>query len=82
MIRTRIALVVIAVVGIVGASVARAQTQPPPFYKLLPFGWEGALIRTCATQYGVCAIPVTVKPGTPCHCQAANGMWLPGLCTK
>ena len=82
MIRTRIAVIVIAAVGILGSSLAVAQTQPPPFYKLLPFGWEGALIRTCATQYGVCAIPFTVQRGMPCYCQAANGMWLPGVCTK
>ena len=50
MTRTRVAVIVIAAVGILGSSLAVAQTQPPPFYKLLPFGWEGALIRTCATQ--------------------------------
>jgi hypothetical protein len=82
MTRTRMAVVVIAAVGVLGASLSVAQTEPPPFYMLLPFDWEGALIRTCTTQYGVCAIPFTVLPGTPCHCQAANGLWLPGVCTK
>jgi hypothetical protein len=82
MIRTRIAAIVIAAIGILGSSPAVAQTQPPPFYMLLPFDWPGTLIRTCSTQYGVCAIPHTVQPGTPCYCQAANGTWLPGVCTR
>jgi hypothetical protein len=81
MTRTRIAVIVIAVVGILGASLAVAQ-MPPPLYKLLPHGWPQPLLRTCLTQYGVCAIPHTILPGTPCHCQAANGTWIPGFCSK
>ena len=55
---------------------------PPAFYQLLPPNYPCLLVRTCSTDYGVCAIPVHVQPGTPCACRAANGAWIPGVCTR
>ena len=69
--------VVLAAAVVTGAS---AQPIPaPPFYQLLPFDYPHSLIRACSTQWGICAIPVTIVPGAPCQCRAANGQWLPGL---
>lgn len=55
---------------------------PPAFYQLLPPSYPCLLVRTCATDYGVCAIPVNIQPGTPCACRAANGTWIPGVCVR
>jgi hypothetical protein len=46
MARTRIAVIVIAVVGILSTSLAVAQMPPPLLYKLLPHGWPQPLLRT------------------------------------
>jgi len=59
---------------------AAAQETPPQFYQLLPSNYPYPLIRVCSTQWGICAIPGTVRPGQPCACQAADGRWLPGVC--
>ena len=62
---------------------AQAQEAPAPqFYQLLPPNYPYALIRVCFTQWGICAIPSTVMPGTPCSCQAADGTWVPGVCVR
>jgi hypothetical protein len=62
---------------------ATAQQCPaPPFFMLLPLNYQCPLIRVCSTQWGICAIPFSVQPGTPCYCQAANGTWLPGVCVR
>ena len=69
---------------LVGALVVPATGQEvpaPPFYYLLPADYPYSLIRVCSTQWGICAIPVTVQPGTPCQCLASNGAWVPGVCT-
>ena len=57
------------------------QCPAPALYALLPHNYPCRLIRVCSTQWGICAIPYPVQPGTPCYCQAANGAWLPGVCT-
>jgi hypothetical protein len=62
---------------------ASAQRCPAPaYYQLLSPNYPCTLIRTCSTDYGVCAIPFSVQPGTPCSCRAANGTWIPGVCTR
>ena len=71
--------------ALVALSVVTAQAQETPapqFYQLLPPNYPYPLIRVCSTQWGVCAIPVTVMPGTPCYCLAADGTWLPGVCVR
>jgi hypothetical protein len=57
------------------------QATAPLFYRLLPRDYPYPLIRVCATAWGICAIPATVPPGAPCQCLAANGAWVPGVCT-
>jgi hypothetical protein len=77
----RARLGVLAILLIAGTNPATAQQgPPPPFYALLPHNYPCPLIRVCSTQWGICAIPHAVRPGTPCHCQAATGEWLPGVC--
>jgi hypothetical protein len=61
---------------------AAQETPAPRFYELLPPDYPYGLIRVCSTQWGICAIPATVMPGTPCSCQAADGRWLPGVCMR
>jgi len=71
--------------ALVALSVVTAQAQETPapqFYPLLPPNYPYALIRVCSTRWGVCAIPASVLPGTPCYCQAADGTWLPGVCLR
>jgi len=68
---------------VASALVAAGQETPvPQFYQLLPPDYPYPLIRVCSTQWGVCVIPVTVLPGTPCSCQVADGTWLPGVCVR
>jgi len=68
---------------ILSAVAAGAQEAPPPqFYQLLPPNYPYALIRVCSTQWGICTIPSSVMPGTPCSCQAADGTWVPGVCVR
>jgi hypothetical protein len=52
------------------------------FYQLLPPDYPYPLIRVCSTQWGICAIPAGIPPGTPCSCLAAYGGWLPGVCVR
>ena len=60
-----------------------AQEFPaPPFYQLLPHHYPYPLIRTCYTYAGICVIPFTIQPGTPCYCEASNGVRVSGVCTK
>ena len=61
---------------------AAQQCPAPAFYALLPHDYPCSLIRVCSTQSGICAIPFTVQPGTPCSCQAPNGTWVPGVCVR
>ena len=68
---------------VMSAGAAGAQETPAPqFYQLLPPNYPYALIRVCSTQWGICAIPSSVMPGTPCSCQAADGTWVPGVCVR
>jgi hypothetical protein len=77
--RRAVSITSLAVALVIPAS---GQELPAPgFYQLLPPEYPYPLVRVCATQWGICAIPVTVRPGTPCQCVAANGTWVPGLCT-
>lgn len=58
-----------------------AQQLPgPPFYALLPLDYPYPLIRVCSTPQGICAVPVSVVPGQPCHCQRPDGIWVQGVC--
>ena len=50
--------------------------------RVLPHDYPCPLIRICHTDYGICLIPYTIAPGTPCQCQAANVTWVPGLCVR
>lgn len=80
-IRARLILAGLLIVAV--AMPATGQQCPEPqLYKLLPFDYPCRIIRTCSTQWGICAIPFPVQPGTPCSCQAANGTWLPGVCVR
>ena len=79
--RARLLLLTIWLVAF--AIPASAQQIPaPPFYQLLPLDYPHSLIRVCSTQWGICAIPGHIAPGTPCQCLAANGRWVPGLCVR
>jgi hypothetical protein len=78
-IRARVILLGIVMVA-VAMPAAGQQCPEPEFYKLLPHSYPCPLIRTCSTQWGICAIPYTVRPGAPCSCRAANGTWLAGVC--
>jgi hypothetical protein len=66
------------------ATPAQSQTQcpEPVLYELLPRDYPCPLIRICSTDYGICLIPYTIAPGTPCQCQASNGTWVFGLCVR
>jgi len=77
--RARLILVGVLIVALVTPAPG-LQCPAPAFYVLLPHNYPCSLIRVCSTQWGICAIPYTVKPGTPCSCQAANGTWLSGVC--
>jgi hypothetical protein len=73
----------IALLAVVLVTPAAAQQcPPPPFYALLPHNYPCSLIRTCSTDHGICAIPFTVLPGTPCSCQAQSGAWIKGVCVR
>lgn len=73
--------ILVGILIIACAIPASAQQAPaPPFYQLLPADYPYGLIRVCSTQWGICAIPGHIAPGTPCHCRAANGQWVPGVC--
>ena len=81
--RTRLVLVALLLVALITPAAAQqCPDTPPAFYQLLPPNYPCLLVRTCATDYGVCAIPFTVQPGTPCACRAANGAWIPGGCLR
>jgi len=41
--------------------------------------YPGSLIRVGRTDYGICLIPYTIQPETPCECRAVGGTWLPGV---
>lgn len=61
---------------------AAAQSIPaPPFYVLVPFSWPYPILRVCRTDYGICSIPYTIVPGTPCYC-VANETLVPGVCIR
>lgn len=79
--RLRVAVVAILIVALV-VPVAAQQYPSPPFYQLLPPDYPYPLIRVCSTQWGICAIPAGIPPGTPCSCLAAYGGWLPGVCVR
>ena len=77
----RVKLFVLLAVALVTPAAAQP-CPPPPFYALLPHTYPCSLIRTCSTEWGICAIPFTVQPGTPCSCQAPNGTWVKGVCVR
>jgi hypothetical protein len=77
--RGAVSISLLAVACVVPAS--GQEVSAPRFYQLLPPDYPYPLIRVCSTPWGLCAIPVTVQPGTPCQCLAANGTWVPGICT-
>lgn len=82
-IRGRLGLAGMLLVALITPATAQQCPEtPPPFYSLLPPNYPCLLVRVCSTDYGVCAIPFTVQPGTPCSCRAANGVWIPGVCTR
>jgi hypothetical protein len=76
----RLILVGLIVAAAVGATAQ--ETPAPQFYQLLPPDYPYPLIRVCSTQWGVCAIPATIMPGTPCSCQTSSGAWVPGVCVR
>lgn len=76
----RLILVGLLVASAVGA--AAQETPVPQFYQLLPSDYPHPLIRVCSTQWGICAIPATIMPGTPCSCQTSSGAWVPGVCMR
>lgn len=69
-------------VGLLLASltVLAQQLPEPPFYALRPHDYPYPLIRVCSTPQGICAVPVSVVPGQPCHCQRPDGIWVQGVC--
>ena len=77
-------LLLIAIV--LGVLVAPARGQPecpePQLYALLPHDYPCNLLRICSTAAGICLIPFTVAPGTPCECRASDGTWIQGLCVR
>ena len=77
----RVAAAAILILALV-VPVTAQQYPSPPFYQLLPPYYPYPLIRVCSTQWGICAIPVGIQPGTPCSCLAAYGAWLPGVCVR
>jgi len=79
------ALIVALALAVLAAEDSPAQTQCPelPFYLLVPFTYPCPIHpRVCRTDYGYCRLGTGVKPGTPCHCQASNGAWYPGTCSR
>jgi hypothetical protein len=75
-------MLVALLIASTGGATAQETPPAPPFYQLLPLDYPYPLIRVCSTQWGVCAIPVTVVPGTPCSCLTASGVWVPGVCVR
>lgn len=65
-----------------GQSLDSGQCPEVQFYELLPPSWPCPVLPTCGTEYGVCRLPANVRPGQPCSCRAANGTWIPGVCTR
>jgi hypothetical protein len=80
--RARWLLVGILIGVIVAPATGQQQCPEPQFYALLPHDYPCPLIRVCHTEAGICLIPFTIAPGTPCQCQAANGEWVHGLCVR
>jgi hypothetical protein len=64
------------------ARVGVGQCPEAPPYRLLPATWPCPVLPTCGTQYGVCRLPYFAIAGQPCQCQAADGTWIPGVCTR
>jgi hypothetical protein len=76
-------IAVAALVAVALCGPAAAQRFPePPFYDLLPADYAYPLIRVCSTEEGICAIPFTVQPGTPCSCRRPDGAWVAGVCVR
>lgn len=75
---TYVAVLAAVILGVISAALA-ADVAAPPFYELLPFDYPGPLIRVCRTAYGICFIPFTIMPGTPCECATADGIWVHGV---
>lgn len=78
--RTRWLLAAILLGVLVTPATSQPQCPEPQLYVLLPHDYPCPLIRICSTDYGICLIPFTVAPGTPCQCQAWNGAWMSGVC--
>jgi hypothetical protein len=80
--RTRWLLIGLVLGVLVGPATGQQQCPDPQLYALLPSDYPCPLIRICSTAQGICLIPFTVAPGTPCQCQAADGTWVQGLCVR
>lgn len=52
-----------------------SQPPPPPAAVVPP-------ARACYTEWGACAIPCCVAPGTPCYCVTPRSTWLPGYAVE
>jgi hypothetical protein len=76
-------MVAVVLVGVALCTPSAAQRFPePPFFDLLPADWPYPLIRVCSTPEGICAIPFTVQPGTPCSCRRPDDTWVNGVCVR
>jgi hypothetical protein len=75
-------LTALAILLCTGVGISLSQCPEAPPYKLLPPNWPCPAIPTCGTQYGVCRLPYFAAAGQPCYCQAADGSWIPGVCTR
>ena len=80
--RMRWLLVGLVLGVLVSPDSSQTQCPEPQLYELLPHDYPCPLIRVCSTDYGICLIPFTIMPGTPCYCQAADGTWVSGLCVR
>ena len=81
---SRLAVVIVSLTLLL-AQGSSAQPQCPelPFYALVPFSYPCPIHpRVCRTDYGYCRIGTGILPGTPCQCQAPNGLWYPGICSR
>jgi hypothetical protein len=80
--RTRWLLIGLVLGVLVTPATSQPQCPEPQLYALLPHDYPCPLIRICYTDHGICLLPFTIAPGTPCQCMAANGAWVPGVCVR
>jgi hypothetical protein len=80
--RARLVLVAVLLAVLVAPATGQQECPEPQLYALLPHDYPCPLIRICSTEAGICLIPFTVAPGTPCQCQAADRTWVQGVCVR